>query len=93
MVDNKAHNLGAVSLEVGKAEIGKFETGPRKRHRKSKLARELRELKKAGVPVAGATLTADGSISLTFGEAVKSPGNELDDWVQRRNHESPTKRN
>jgi hypothetical protein len=30
MAENKVHHFGAVSLEVGKTEIGKFETGARK---------------------------------------------------------------
>jgi hypothetical protein len=44
----------------------------------------LREAKKAGIPVASATLTADGSVSLSFGEAVKDNGNDLDRWLARR---------
>jgi hypothetical protein len=85
MADNNAHHLGAVSLDVG----SKSESGVRKRHRKPNLARALHEAKKAGVNVAGATLTADGSVSLSFGEAVKTPGNELDQWITA--HENPTK--
>jgi hypothetical protein len=89
MADNKVHHLGGISLAVGKTEIGKSESGARKRHRKPNLARALHEAKKAGVNVAGATLTADGSVSLSFGEAVKTPGNELDQWITA--HENPTK--
>jgi hypothetical protein len=88
MANIKVHHLGAVPVEVGKTEIGKFQTGAQKRHRKPNLARALREAKKAGVPVAGAMLTADGSVSLSFGEAVKTPGNAFDEWVA--GHESKT---
>jgi hypothetical protein len=52
MVKPGVHHLGAVSLEVGKAEIGKFETGARKRHRKPNLERTLLGAKKAGFNVA-----------------------------------------
>jgi hypothetical protein len=55
MVKPGVHHLGAVSLEVGKAEIGKFETGARKRHRKPNLERTLLGAKKAGFNVAGAS--------------------------------------
>jgi hypothetical protein len=91
MAENKVHHFGAVSLEVGKTEIGKFQTGARKRHRRPNLERALREARKAGVPVAGAMLTADGSVSLSFGEAVKTPGNAFDEWVT--GHESKAQRN
>jgi hypothetical protein len=57
-----------------------------KLHRKA-----LREAKKAGIPVTGATFTAD-SVSLSFGEAAKSNGNDLDQWLAGR-HENPTQRN
>jgi hypothetical protein len=91
MIKPGVHHLGAVSLEVGKAEIGKFETGARKRHRKPNLERTLLGAKKAGFNVAGASLTADGRISLQFGEVAKTPGNEFDEWMTR--HESKTQRN
>lgn len=86
MVIPGVHHLRAVSLE---AEIGKIETGARKRHRKpNPVEQALRGAKKAGFNVAGATLTADGSISLQFGEVAKTPGNVFDEWMTR--HESKT---
>jgi hypothetical protein len=61
----------------------------RQRKRSPSLTKALREAKKAGIPVTGATFTAD-SVSLSFGEAVKSNGSDLDQWLARR-HENPTK--
>ena len=63
-----------------------------RRQRKRSLTKALREAKKAGISVTGATLTADGSVSLSFGEAAKSNGNELDEWMAGR-HENSTQRN
>jgi hypothetical protein len=40
----------------------------RRRQRKVTLTRALRDARKAGVPVASATITAEG-VSLTFGQA------------------------
>ena len=54
-----------------------------RRQRKPSLTKALREAKKAGIPVAGATFTAD-SISLSFGEAAKSNGNDLDRWLAKK---------
>jgi len=62
---------------------------PSRRQRKPSLTKALREAKKAGIPVTGATFTAD-SVSLSFGEAVKSNGNDLDQWLAGR-HENPIK--
>jgi hypothetical protein len=62
-----------------------------RRQRKPSLSKALREAKKAGIPVTGATFTAD-SVSLSFGEAAKSNGNDLDQWLAGR-HENPAKRN
>jgi hypothetical protein len=53
------------------------------------LTMALREAKKAGIPVTGATFTAD-SVSLSFGEAAKSDGNDLDQWLAGHD-ENPTK--
>jgi hypothetical protein len=61
------------------------------RKRTASLSKALREAKKAGIPVTGATFTAD-SVSLSFGEAAKSNGNDLDQWLAGR-HENPAKRN
>jgi hypothetical protein len=59
-----------------------------RRQRKPSLTEALREAKKAGISVTGATYTADGSVSLSFGE--KSNGNELDQWLAGR-HANTTK--
>jgi hypothetical protein len=59
------------------------------RTRTPSLTKALREAKKAGIPVTGATFTAD-SVSLSFGEAAKSNGNDLDQWLAGH-HENPTK--
>jgi hypothetical protein len=66
-------------------------TPRRPKARTPSLTRALREAKKAGISVAGATFTADGSVSLSFGDAVKTNGNELDEWMAR--HANATKRN
>jgi hypothetical protein len=62
---------------------------PKHRTRTPSLTKALREAKKAGISVTGATFTAD-SVSLSFGEAAKSNGNDLDQWLAGR-HENPTK--
>lgn len=58
------------------------------RQRKPTLASALREAKKVGASIAGATLAADGSVSLTFGEAAKTNGNELDEWMAKHHADS-----
>jgi hypothetical protein len=60
----------------------------RRQREPSLLTKALREAKKAGMPVANATLTADGSVSLSFGEAVKSNGNDLDRWLAKKGRAS-----
>jgi hypothetical protein len=62
------------------------------RIRTPSLTKALREAKKAGLSVTGVMFTADGGVSLSFGEAVKSNGNDLDQWLAGR-HENPTQRN
>jgi hypothetical protein len=57
------------------------------------LAKKLLEAKKAGqkagLPVTGATIAADGSISLSFGETAKSNGsNDLDQWLAEQRSRS-----
>ena len=59
-----------------------------RRQRKPTLASAIREARKAGVPVSGATLTADGSVSLTFGGEPKTSRNELDEWMARHHADS-----
>jgi hypothetical protein len=84
-----------VRLETGDDDDELVEATPASAPRRSKartpsLTKALREAKKAGIPVAGALLTADGSVSLSFGEAVKTNGNELDEWMK---HAYPAKGN
>jgi hypothetical protein len=60
---------------------------PRKRRkRRPSLTRELSAARKADANVVGATIAADGSVSLTFGEPAKTPSNELDEWIAKHAH-------
>lgn len=47
----------------------------RTRKRRMTLARAMRQAREAGVAVSGATVNADGSVTLTFGEAVSQSKN------------------
>jgi hypothetical protein len=94
----RAHNAGAIAAAHarGLGPVFNFEPAPQPaprrrphRTRPPSLTKALREAKKAGIPVTGATFTAD-SVSLSFGEAAKSNGNDLDQWLAGR-HENPTK--
>ena len=58
------------------------EAKPRQRH-KATLAAALKQAKEAGVNVSGATLAADGSVSLQFGEPEAEQTNELDKWMAK----------
>jgi hypothetical protein len=83
-----------VGFEPGDDDDEPVEPAPQPAPRRPKppsLTKALREAKKAGIPVTGATFTAD-SVSLSFGEAAKSNGNDLDQWLAGR-HENPTQRN
>jgi septal ring factor EnvC (AmiA/AmiB activator) len=55
---------------------------PAGRKRKMSLSDAIKQAKKAGEAVAGATLAADGSVSLTFGQpdATKANGNGDNPW-------------
>jgi hypothetical protein len=65
---------------------------PARRKRKRSLTMEQREAKKAGLSVTGATYAVDGSVSFSFGEAVKTTnGDALDQWMAR--HANPTEGN
>jgi len=50
----------------------------RRRERKPTLAGALKQASKAGAKVSGATVAADGSVSLQFGEARTEPKSETD---------------
>jgi hypothetical protein len=51
----------------------------KRRERKPTLAAALKQASKAGVDVKGATLAADGSVSLTFGKPSPVKHNSWDD--------------
>jgi hypothetical protein len=90
----RAHFSGAIAAERARLddELVKHAPAPTPRRPKARtpsLTKALREAKKAGLSVAGATFTAD-SVSLAFGETAKSNGNALDQWLAGR-HENPTK--
>jgi hypothetical protein len=91
----RAHWAGAIAAERARLDRDRVKQAPAPTPRCSKartpsLTRALREAKKGGISVAGATFTADGSVSLSFGDAVTN-GNELDEWMAR--HANATKRN
>jgi hypothetical protein len=89
----RAQMAGALAvrarLDAELVEPAPVPVSRRQRKRSPSLTKALREAKKAGIPVTGATFTAD-SVSLSFGEAAKSNGNDLDHWLAGR-HESPIK--
>src|SRR5262249_35877875 len=67
---------GKGALRAGAAET-------RRRTRPS-LARAIKQARKVGVTVSGATIAADGSVSLTFGEPTPAQQNDLDRWMAKR---------
>ena len=75
------HHLVANDFVLGQSSDAK---PLRRRQRKPTLSRALREAKRAGVNVAGATYE-DGKVSLQFGEpqAGEKHGNELDEWIEK----------
>jgi hypothetical protein len=63
-------------------------SGPKRRKRRERkptLAAELKQASKAGVDVKGATVAADGAVSLQFGEAQPEPKNETDRELEEFN--------
>ena len=87
----RAQFSGAIAAERDRLDAGRTRPVPmpalttrRPEARTPSLAKALREAKKAGVPVASATLTADGGVSLSFGETAKSNGSDLDQWLAGR---------
>ena len=84
---NAAANFAATQEALGytaatRRAIEQPSRPPRARARKPSLARALSEAKEVGVNVAAATITGEG-VALTFGEAAKSSGNELDQWMEK----------
>jgi hypothetical protein len=61
--------------------VGSSGKKPR-RPRKPTLTAALKQAGRAGAIVSGATMAADGSVQLTFGEpdAVKANGNDINAW-------------
>jgi hypothetical protein len=67
------YQLRALGFTVGEQDK------PQRRPRRPSLKRALADAKKADQPVSGATLAADGSVSLSFGSAGAGDiGNEWD---------------
>jgi hypothetical protein len=56
----------------------------KRRARKPTLAGALKQAGKAGAKVRGATVAADGSVSLQFGEPQTEQTNDLDEWMAKR---------
>ncbi|MGY3490226.1 hypothetical protein ACVW1C_008109 [Bradyrhizobium sp. USDA 4011] len=52
----------------------------RVRKRSVTLARAMRQANEAGLAVSSATLNADGSVTLTFGEPVSRTGGQSNEW-------------
>jgi hypothetical protein len=55
----------------------------KRRERKPSLAGALKQASKAGAKVRGATMAADGSVSLQFGEPQTEQTNDLDKWMAK----------
>ena len=70
------------ALLPGAADAVAWLLGKRKRIRKPKpnLATAIKQATKAGVKVNGATIAADGSISLTLGNNSTPPDDEINEW-------------
>jgi hypothetical protein len=75
MADDTHHLLVAASLAAGAANV--------RRQRKPTLADALKQAKKAGVDVSGATIE-DGKVSLTFGENEDAKVTPLEQWRAKR---------
>jgi hypothetical protein len=56
---------------------------PKRSKRKTTLAGALKQASKAGAKVRGATMAADGSVSLQFGEPQTEQTNDLDKWMAK----------
>jgi len=76
MADDTHHHFVAASLAAGAANV-------RRRQRKPTLAGALKQAKKAGVNVSGATIE-DGKVSLTFGEDEEARVTPLERWRAKR---------
>lgn len=76
---------------VGCAELGRG-TERKRRARRPTLAAALKQANKAGIDVKGATLAADGSVSLTFGNTVSGNGASDNPWDEVLSHAADQKR-
>jgi hypothetical protein len=63
---------------------GHGETRRKRRARRPTLAGALKQASKAGAKVRGATVAADGRVSLQFGEPQTEQMNDLDKWMAKR---------
>ena len=70
-----AHRLTAEPLIVGRNRKRK-----RSRKRRVTLDRAMRQAKKAGMNVSAATLNADGSVKLEFGDNDQNHHHQQNDW-------------
>jgi hypothetical protein len=80
--DYEAGRRSYAALRCNGADAAKSER--QRRARKPTLAGALKQASKAGVDVKGATLAADGSVSLQFGEPQTEQINDLDKWMAKR---------
>ena len=80
--DYRALKDAVVPVATLKARLG-LDAARKRRARKPTLAGALKQASKAGVDVKGATLAADGSVSLQFGEPQTEQTNDLDKWMAK----------
>jgi hypothetical protein len=82
---NVVHHLIPADLVVG--------VKPARPHKRATLGGALRQAAKAGADVSGATLAADGSVSLTFVSGARvNGGDEANPWDVALSHEAIEKR-
>jgi hypothetical protein len=67
-------------VETLKARLGGWGTARKRRERRPTLAGALKQASKAGAKVSGATVTADGSVTLQFGEANAGDSAAANEW-------------
>ena len=79
--------FGLAMVEItGKGALRAVTAGTRRRSRPRRptLASALKQAKKEGLAVSGATWAADGTVSLTFGESNSAQQGDLDKWIAKR---------
>jgi hypothetical protein len=86
----KMHDLNAASLVIGTPALEPRPGAAQPktaRQRKPNLATAMKQARKAGVEVIGATLETDGRLSLTFGGSTNANAcSTLDDWIVKHAH-------